>query len=337
MDLFTNALTSLAAARAVRQWLPRWGGVIVVVAGVAPDLDYASEWGGASSFLRFHRGALHGFVSAPLLACIVAVVALLAFRKFSAKEPSHSLSFVSALGASLLGVAIHLLLDFFSGPGVMLLWPWKSKWWGREILSDFDPWLLALLIAGIFLPMLFGMVGEEIGERRKGPRGVMAAVATLVILTAYIGLRAELRARAIHLLISSEFHGRAPYAAGAFPLSGNPFEWRGVVSTENTIEVVLVPANETDFDPDRSVTHYKPPDSPALEVAKKTRAAQRFLQFARFPLASMQSAQSGSLIEFRDLRFEPSDSSTNNMIATVELNDRLQIQEESIRFSVARR
>jgi inner membrane protein len=337
VDLLTSALTSLAAARAVQKWLPRWGQAIVVVAGVAPDLDHVSEWGGADGFLRFHRGALHGLVGAPLLACVVAAIACLAFRKFSAKDISHSLSFASALAASFLGVTIHILLDFFSGPGVMLLSPWNSKWWGREILSGFDPWLLALLIAGILLPALFGMVSEEIGERRKGPRGAIAAMVTLVILTAYLGLRAELRARATHLLLSNEFHGRAPFAAGAFPMSANPFEWRGVVSTDNTIEVVLVPANEADFDPDRSVTHYKPPKSPALQVAEKTREAQRFLQYARFPLASMQKTQSGSLIEFRDMRFESSDLSADNMIATVKLNDQLQIQEEKIRFAGERR
>jgi inner membrane protein len=337
VDLLTNGLTSLAAARAVKKWLPRWGEAIVVVAGVAPDLDYASEWGGAGSFLRLHRGALHGLASASLLACSVAAVAFLVSRRFSAKDPSQSLSFASALAASVLGVATHLLLDFFSGPGVMFLWPWNSKWWGREIVRDFDPWLLALLIAGILLPTLFGMVGDEIGERRKSPRGRIAAIVTLVILTAYFGFRAELRARAIHLLMSNEFHGRAPFAAGAFPLSGNPFEWRGAVSTESTIEVVSVPANEADFDPDRGVTYYKPTDSPALEVAEKTSAAQSFLEFARFPVAIMQRMQSGSLIEFCDMRFAPSDPTPDNMVALIDLNEGLQIQEERIRFARERR
>lgn len=337
MELLTHALTSLAVARAVQKRLPRWGTAVVVVAGVAPDLDYLSEWVGAESYLRFHRGALHGFIGASILACAVAAFTCLANHNLSPKSAAPSLKYLPALLASVLGVATHLALDFFSGPGVMFLWPFKLKWWGCEIARNFDPWLLALLIAGIFLPMLFGMVGDEIGERRKVPRGRIAAIVTLVILAAYFGLSAELRVRAIHLLMSSEFHGRAPFAAAAFPMPANPFEWRGVVSTDNTIEVVLVPANEAAFDPDRSVTLFKPPDSPALQVAEKAGAATFFLQYARFPLANLQETQSGSRIEFCDMRFEPSDTSADNLLAVVELNAQMHIQAESIRFAGGRR
>lgn len=333
MDLLTHALTSLAAARAGRKWLPRGGVAIVIVSGLAPDLDYASELGGAASFLQFHRGAFHGFMGATLLTCVVAAGAFWAIRKSSAKNVPVTLMFRSALVASALGVALHLALDFFSGPGVMFLWPLSTKWWGLDIAREFDPWLLVLLIAGILLPPLFGLVSDEIGERRRGPRGGIAATVTLLLLAGYLGFRAELRARAIHLLVSNEFHGRAPVAAGAFPLAGNPFEWRGVVSTENTIEVVLVPVNEGDFDPDRSLTYYKPADSPSLQAAEKSTAAKRFLQYARFPLANLQQAQFGTVVNFRDLRFEAADASAENIVAVVELNGELQIQKEEFHYA----
>lgn len=333
MDPLTHALTSLAAARAVQEWLPRRGAAIVVIAGVAPDLDYASKWAGAESFLRFHRGALHGILGATILACAIAALACLASRHYLDKRAPSALRYFPALIASALGVSTHLALDYFSGPGLMLLWPWSSSWWGREIVRDFDPWLLAFLIAGLFLPLLFGLVSDEIGERRKGPTGGDAAILTLVVLVAYFSLRADLRVRAVHLLMSNEFHGRAPLAAGAFPFSWNPFEWRGVVSTESTIEVVLVPSNQASFDPDRSVTHYKPPDSPALEIAVKTNAAAQFLRYAWFPLASVQQTQAGPHVEFRDLRFEPSDSTADNLRAIVVLDSSLHVEEEELTFA----
>lgn len=333
MDILTHALTSLAAARAVQKWLPRRGAAIVVIAGVAPDLDYASEWAGAESFLRFHRGALHGILGATILACAIAALACLASRRVFEKGDSPPLRYVPALIASALGVSTHLALDYFSGLGLMLLWPWNSSWWGQEIIRDFDPWILALLIVGIFLPVLVGLVSDEIGERRKTPRGGLAAIVTLVILASYLSFCADLRARAIHLLKSNEFHGRAPLAGSAFPFSWNPFEWRGVVSTENTVEVVLVQANEADFDPDRSVTHYKPTDSPALEVAEKTNVAAQFLRYAQFPLASVEQAQAGWRIEFRDLRFESSESTADNLRAIVVLNPSMQVEEKEITFA----
>ena len=47
MEPVTHALTSLALARVGQRRLPRFGTAMLVVAGVAPDLDYASYLGGA--------------------------------------------------------------------------------------------------------------------------------------------------------------------------------------------------------------------------------------------------------------------------------------------------
>jgi hypothetical protein len=94
-----------------------------------------------------------------------------------------------------------------------------------------------------------------------------------------------------------------------------------------------VPANEGDFDPDRSLTYYKPPDSPSLQVAEKSRVAKRFLRYARFPLASLQETQSGPVVNFRDLRFEAADRNVENIIAVVELSEGLRIRQEDFRFA----
>ena len=334
MDPLTHALTSLAVARAGRKWLPRVGVWIVVIAGIAPGLDAASVWGGAGVYLRLHRGLLHGILGAPILACAIAAIACAVARKISAKREAVLLRFFPALAASALGIFVHIVLDYLSGPGVMLLWPFSRRWWGCDVVRSLDPWLLALLVAGILLPDLTSLVSEEIGERRKGPRGRIAAVVTLALVAAYLGYRAELRERAINLLTSSEYHGRAPLAAGAFPLSGSPFVWRGVVSTDNTIEELIVPVGQEDtFDGDRSMTYYKPQESPALDAAENTRAAKEFLAYARFPLATVDASQTGWTVTFRDLRFSPSDFGSEDILAVVEINSVPQIQSSRLRFS----
>jgi inner membrane protein len=68
----THALTSLALARAGQRRLPRHGTAIILVAGVAPDLDYASYLSGASAFLRLHRALLHSIPGAAFVACATA-------------------------------------------------------------------------------------------------------------------------------------------------------------------------------------------------------------------------------------------------------------------------
>ena len=58
MEPFTHAFTSLALARAGQRQLPRFGTAMLVVSGLALDLDYLSYVGGANAFMRFHRTAL---------------------------------------------------------------------------------------------------------------------------------------------------------------------------------------------------------------------------------------------------------------------------------------
>ena len=55
VEILTHALVSLALVRAGRKLLPRYGAAMVVVAGVAADLDFLSYLRGPSAFLRFHR------------------------------------------------------------------------------------------------------------------------------------------------------------------------------------------------------------------------------------------------------------------------------------------
>lgn len=334
MDPVTHALASLAVARAGQKKLPRFGTAMLIVAGIAPDLDYVAYLGGASVFLRLHRSLLHSLIGAFLTACVVASAFCYLDRKQPPKESAARLRCGPALAVCAIGVAFHLALDLLSGVGVNLLWPFHGHWYGIPLTENLDPWILLLLIAGILLPALFGLVSEEIGERKKGPRGRVGAVITLVLVAAYFGARANFRGTAADLLLSREYHGREPDAAGAFPASASPFEWRGVVSTENTIEEVNVPLEPgAEFDPDRSLTLFKPEDSPALEAGERTRAARRFLVYARFPLASVEHTDEGYRFELRDLRFARDDSSAANILLRVDLRANLEVHNEEFFFA----
>lgn len=346
MEPVTHALTSLVVARAAQKRLPRYGTAMLVAAGVAPDLDYASYLGGASSFLRFDRTLLHSLPSSILLACAIAG----AFCVFARNRDevhggadvsgAEKLRFAAAFIVCAIGVAGHLLLDLVSGVGVQLLWPFRTRWAAFDLLTELDPWILILLGAGLLLPMLLRLVGEEIGERKKRGGGQRGAIATLVLLLVYIGTRGLLHSRAVELLDSHDYHGRAPFAVGAFPASSTPLVWRGVVSTDNTIELVEVPLGPgTDFDSERSVTHYKPEESSALEAGEHAAATRRFLEYARFPLATVVRAEAGYRFELRDARFEENDGSPANILVRVEIreeNQALRIASEEFLFARSR-
>ena len=69
MEPVTHALTSLLLARAGQRHLPRYGTAMLIVSGVAPDLDYLSYVAGASAFLRFHRTVLHSLAGSAAPRC----------------------------------------------------------------------------------------------------------------------------------------------------------------------------------------------------------------------------------------------------------------------------
>src|SRR5258708_33838696 len=77
-------------------------------------------------------------------------------------------------------------------------------------LPGVDPWILALLLAGILLPELFGLVGSEIGAKTKAPRGRNGAIAALVLALIYVGGRATLHGNAVAQLDAHTYRGESP-------------------------------------------------------------------------------------------------------------------------------
>ena len=337
MEPFTHALTSLAIARVGQSRLPRFGALMLVASGVAPDLDYASYFGGASAFLDLHRGVLHSLVGASVAACAMGAMFCALDKKIPQKSPAHkrrsAISFRVAAAVCGIGFAGHILLDWVSGIGVRLFWPFSPRWFGWPIASELDLWLLFLLAAGLLLPLLLRLVREEVGSRQERS-GARAGIATLILVLAYLGARGNFHADAVDLLLGREYHGRVPLAAGAFPESSQPFEWRVIAVTDDTIEQAEVPVGPgSDFDPERSLTHYKPPESAELEAARATATARRFLVYAKFPLASVEREEAGYRIEIHDLRFEPGDEQPSNIFVRVELNSRSEVTSERLRFA----
>jgi len=313
----------------------------MLVSGLAPDLDYASYFGGPAAFLKFHRTLFHSLTGAAVLSCVVAGAFCLIDRKVPPKKniqrkTPEPLSFGRALVPSAIGGAGHIVLDVASGVGVQLLWPFRTHWSSWPLTTNLDLWILILLIAGLLLPLLFRLVNEEVGERRKAGGVSRAAIFTLFLVAAYLGVRAEMHSRAIDLLLAREYHGRVALSAGAFPQSSTPFDWRGVVVTDGTIEEADVPLGPgEEFDPNRSLTHYKPEDSPALDAAQETADVKTFLKYAEFPMASVQRIEDGYRVEVHDLRFASDDLAPSNVFVRVDFDSGVRMRNQAILFAAS--
>jgi membrane-bound metal-dependent hydrolase YbcI (DUF457 family) len=340
VDIVTHGLASLAIARG---FFPRAGQramASAVLAGTIANLDWLSNYFGPSAFLRWHGSYTHSTLAAVLISAAFLSIPLaasfwgglgidVALSKGEAipNDPSEMRRlalrsipvavFAAPLGAALL----HIAMDACQSSGVALIWPFSPKRFAADWLPGIDPWILTILLACIALPELFHLVSSEIGAKAKKPRGQTGAIVGLALVLVYVGARATLHSNVIALMQSRTFHGETPRRASAFPEPLSPLTWHGVVETESALnEIDVETGSASNFDPDSSLRLFKPEPSPALEAARNTVAARRFLAAAQIPKASMEKTEAGYVVVLRDLRYAAAGETQHEIAALIELD-----------------
>jgi inner membrane protein len=298
MDPLTHALVSYALKRAAFPRVARSITLAILIAGTIADLDSVTAYFGPSAFLTWYHTYCHSLLAAFLFALLVTLPFLLRNRRSPEKQTSLLAIFKPALAATVL----HLLMDACQSAGVELFWPFSARRFAMDWIAHLDLWILAILLAGILLPMLSGLITEEIGARSKGPRGRVGASLALAAMILYIGTRGVLHGNAVAAMESRSYRGEQPRRVAAFPESGSPFRWHGIVETDSALHDLEVDVGPgASFDSESAIAAYKPESSPALDAARNSAAARRFLQAARFPKASVEKTPQGFHISLRDL------------------------------------
>jgi inner membrane protein len=278
----------------------------MVLAGTLADLDLVSALVGPRAFLLARQTFTHSILGTVVVIGVAVAAARLlrAKRRPSQKAATKADEGIAALlVAATLAAVVHVLMDLCTSAGVGLLWPWREARFAWDWLPNMDPWILALLLAGILLPELFGLVGSEIGTKDTAPRGRKGAIAALALILIYVGARATLHGNAAAQLDAHSYRGESPRRLAAFADPVSLVTWRGVVETATQICTVDVPASESvRFDPESGLCVHKPEDSPALTAAEQTEATRKFLQTARFPKASVGATEDGTEVAIRDAR-----------------------------------
>jgi len=301
---------------------------MLLVSGLAADVDWATRLAGPRAFLHGHRTATHSLVGT--VALVVAATA--GFWIAGRKVPKFAVNIFPALLICAIGAGLHLLLDLLNGYGVKLMWPFSAKWYAWDIADAVDAWIIFFLLAGLLLPELFRLVLEEIGSkpRKRGQRG---AIVSLVLVALFIAGRAVAHGRAIALLDSREYRGQAPLEVAAFPQPATPLIWSGVVETDIAVVNVNVPLGPgAVFDPDVAEVHFKPEESLALKNAVKSATAVEFLSYVRFPLASVEPRGDGFEVRLRDMRFASELPGRRGIIAVIHLNAQSLVIDERLEF-----
>jgi inner membrane protein len=329
MEPVTHALTSIALGRAGLNRITRAATPMLLVSGLIADVDWVTRLGGAATFLRGHRTITHSLVGTAAIIAAVAASCWLIGRKY----PRFAVGIFPALAICAIGAGVHLLLDMLNGYGVKLLWPFSPKWYAWDLADSVDSWILFFLLAGLLIPELFRLVLEEIGSKPKRHGRQRGAIVGLVFVALVIAGRLYAHQRAIALLDSREYRGQTPLVVAAFPKPSNPLVWSGVVETDNAVinlEVPLGPGRE--FDPELADVHFKPTSSVTLKNAVSNSTAIEFLNFARFPLASVQPEGDGFQVRLRDMRFASELAGRRGIIAVIDLNAQSLVIGEHLEF-----
>jgi membrane-bound metal-dependent hydrolase YbcI (DUF457 family) len=272
----------------------------MLVAGTIADIDSQSAHFGPSAFLTFYHTYFHSLLAAVVYSLLVTVPFLMRKPPSVEKQNSRPVIFMAALSASVL----HLLMDLCQSAGVGLLWPFSTRRFALDWVAQLDLWVLGTLLAGVLLPMLSGLITDEIGAKSKGPKGRVGASIALAVTFLYFGARAILHSGAVAAAQSHSFRGEPPRRVAAFAESGSPFHWHAIVETESALHEIKIEVGPgANFDPDSAVTSYKPEPSPPLDAARNTAVARQFLQSARFPKASVEKTPEGFQITLRDFPY----------------------------------
>lgn len=333
MDIVTHGLASLAVTRGFFPRAGRAATLAAVLVGIAADLDWLSVYFSPSAYLAWRRTYFHSVLAA--ICFSIASLALLEIagrRRKAASEAGPTFRSVLLCGflAPLCCALLHLAMDACQSAGVALLWPFSARRFALDWLPGIDPWILAILLVCIAVPELLRLVSSEIGAKEKRPRGQKGSLVGLALVLIYIGARADLHSNVVAALESRTFHGEPARRALAFPESLSLLTWHGVVETESAVDQLAVDASEANkLDADLSLRLFKPQNSPALDVARKTAIAKHFLALAQLPKASVEKTEAGYDVVLRDLRYSASGEAQHEVAALIQLdfNDRITSEE----------
>jgi len=309
----------------------------MVLAAEAADCDVLWLVKGPIQAFQHHRGITHSFLGVPFLAAATLGFVYLVHRYWLGRRKPrpgfspprwgylYTLAVVAALS--------HLLLDYATAYGIRLFQPFNWRWYSWDIMFIFDPIMFAVLVLGLVMPSLFGLVDQDIGVRRRGPRGRGAAVFALLCVLVLYGFRDYQHRRALNAMNSVTYNGATAQRIAAYPYMVSPFQWLGVVETANFFQTVPVDSSTPQVDPHGgSRTFYKPEETNVTRAAKASYYGRVYLDWAVFPYVQSEKLDAegkGYLVRFQDLRYDyPDFGARGGLGGFVVLAPDLQVEEQ---------
>lgn len=305
MDTITHVLAGAVIGVAAKEKLGRAAPAAAIAGAFAPDADLFLEFMGAENLLNYHRVVTNSFLG---IAVIPVLTALALWYVLGKRAEFKILWFMVFLG-----YVFHVFMDYTNSYGNVPFWPFSDRWHALDIVFILDPWITGLLVASLLL-MAFRV------------KAMPVAVICFALLFSYWGLRFYTHAGAVRA-VREQVPGAIK--VGAFPAAVDPFKWKVVAETKDTFITGKYDTGDGLFK-DRLV-YRKPEPVPVVDIAANAPNAKSFLQFARFPLTSIERLNDGWLVRFQDLRFS-SKPGDNRFVATVVVRDDGRVLSDGFKF-----
>jgi inner membrane protein len=339
LEPITHFLTGACMSRAGLNRKTALATATLTLAAEAPDLDVVGSFKDRVFGFAHHRGFTHSFLGVALVSVVVVGFVYLIWRVRGRQtndrnlRPHWGLLFFYSYLAGL----THILLDFTNNYGVRPFWPVSEKWYSWDIVFIVEPVILIMLATGLVLPAFFSLINEEIGARRQGPQGRLGATLALLGVVALWGVRDFEHRRTVNALEARLYQGADPIRASAFPYWWNPFQWYGVVETQDFFATMLIDSTFFDVDPGSGMqVRYKTEETSITLAAKKSYLGRVYLDWARYPVTETEQIEfprQGYIVRFKDLRYDyPDRKGRSPLGAGVELDRNLNVVSETFGF-----
>lgn len=296
MDNLTHSLIGAALGQAGLKRKTGLAMPAMIIAANLPDVDAPCAVFGIES-LAMRRGLSHGPVALLLLPALLAL-ALWWFDRWQAgrgKRPEARLRvhFGWLLALCYLGAFSHPLFDWFNNYGIRLLEPFSSQWYYGDTLFIIDPWILAMLGAGVW----FSLKRERAGLGWRWPANLAIWSTAIYVL--------------LNMFISSTalYFYDGPRVAVANAVPGKFWEREVLWRDDCSMAIRRCPEHYGSWrssvfssGPDFDLKEFGPTNmsDPRIELwAKTDAAAQAFLFWSRMPVAELHEDR----IVLRDQRF----------------------------------
>ena len=290
MDNLTHSLIGAVLGQAGLKRKTGLAMPTLIIAANIPDIDAGCAILGTVA-LAMRRGITHGPIALVVLPLLL-TGAMIAFDRWQTRRgtrPAERLPVHTGwlLALAYIGCLSHPLFDWMNSYGIRLLEPFSHRWFYGDALFIVDPWLLAMLIAGIWLSRKRDT--EQQADWRHPARVAIGGIAAYLALN--FGISSVAAARVL---------GREPYPVVAVANPTPLTFWRREVlwrTADRYGSFVVDP-----WAPPREAIGPTPIGMDDPRIAQRVPAsaeAQALLFWSRMPVAEAK----GDAVILRDQRF----------------------------------